>query len=82
MFSYFAGPNSAVQALSQHGSLKAIKNNIYVMINVLIKYQILFTVDTTILKCYICYCYANNHIYVKSQIKASISLLNFLHLSL
>ena len=27
MFSYFAGPNSAVQALSQHGLLKAIENN-------------------------------------------------------
>ena len=51
MFSYFAGPNFAVQALSQHGLLKAIENN--VMMNVLIKYQILFTVDTTILKCYI-----------------------------
>ena len=53
------------------------------MMNVLIKYQILFTVNTTILKYYIfVYCYANNHIYVKSKIKASISLFNFLHLSL
>ena len=48
MFSYFAGPNSAVQALSQHGLLM-----LNVMMNVLIKYQILLTPDTTILKCYI-----------------------------
>ena len=78
MFSCFAGPNSAVQDWSQPGISKAIKtaktteaakSQLYhVMMNVLTKCQILFTVATTIVIVMLII------LYVKCQIKTSICL--------
>ena len=52
MFSYFAGLISAVQAYRNMVYQRQLKTCHDEYFNK-IKYQILFTVDTTILKCYI-----------------------------